>query len=498
MIPYNPSSFNTNKTILEQILELKKWLKEHPSYAVYTTYIHYKPAENVDYFFTEINGDPDFVDNIAVGDLLWFGDGYISPIASITIDPNDRENSYVTISQPVTSLIGPTGPQGPRGYDGVSVTNASVNASGYLIITLSNGLTVNTGYVVGPQGTTGPEGPEGPQGPTGPSGVSITNVAIDGNQHLIVTLSDGSTIDAGSVSSGSFDVITITSQTGNFSASDIVKLQKENTRLIYNNIVYTNAVNNGTTLYYKGTYFGSGYVRYESVFVITISNGYYTRQTAPLTSGTATVGQVLTADGYGSSSWQTPSGGAEVVELTGTSGTLSDADFTKVQNANTIIKIDNDYYIHTRTTTSHIIYDHFTYNISWTRVDNNHLSIVISSKAWTLTNNKIPAKQLYEHNIVLYKANSFSISFRVINTTSTAMAQSDVGTYLANNSANNLYLVASGSIFSSPSLFAVVSICLINGNLYTRYLNTSGTESYVNQGTFSIMSVNVNDNVITL
>ena len=32
MIPYNPSSFDTNKTLLENILELKKWLQAHPCY----------------------------------------------------------------------------------------------------------------------------------------------------------------------------------------------------------------------------------------------------------------------------------------------------------------------------------------------------------------------------------------------------------------------------------------------------------------------------------
>ena len=35
MIPYNPSSFDTNKTLLENILELKKWLQAHPCYEVF-------------------------------------------------------------------------------------------------------------------------------------------------------------------------------------------------------------------------------------------------------------------------------------------------------------------------------------------------------------------------------------------------------------------------------------------------------------------------------
>lgn len=378
MIPYNPSSFNTNKTILEQILELKKWLKEHPSYAVYTTYIHYKPAENVDYFFTEINGDPDFVDNIAVGDLLWFGDGYISPIASITIDPNDRENSYVTISQPVTSLIGPTGPQGPRGYDGVSVTNASVNASGYLIITLSNGLTVNTGYVVGPQGTTGPEGPEGPQGPTGPSGVSITNVAIDGNQHLIVTLSDGSSIDAGSVSSGGPYIITISGTSSGYitNTADRNKITSNDIDVyIYNSTldVYfrkeTNVTGGGVVRFSytqdDGTGLKNGYLYITTnnwQWILTRNTNYYKTTASLVNSQTATSGQVLMADGSGGASWQNVSSGKYLINVTLQYGTSNykrmriyfqivhtSSSFTDINEIVTALNdqgyIDNSHYI---------------------------------------------------------------------------------------------------------------------------------------------------------
>jgi len=59
------------------------------------------------------------------------------------------------------AVIGCTGPggaqgtQGPAGADGVSVTSASVNASGHLIITLSNGQTTDAGYVIGPEGSEG-------------------------------------------------------------------------------------------------------------------------------------------------------------------------------------------------------------------------------------------------------------------------------------------------------------------------------------------------------
>lgn len=60
----------------------------------------------------------------------------------------------------------------------------------------------------GPAGATGPAGAPGPQGAVGPAGadgndgtpgISVTNASIDVDNHLIVTLSSGSTIDAGEI-----------------------------------------------------------------------------------------------------------------------------------------------------------------------------------------------------------------------------------------------------------------------------------------------------------
>lgn len=48
---------------------------------------------------------------------------------------------------------GAVGPQGNPGADGISVTNAAVNDIGNLIITLSNGQTLDAGYVKGADGT---------------------------------------------------------------------------------------------------------------------------------------------------------------------------------------------------------------------------------------------------------------------------------------------------------------------------------------------------------
>jgi hypothetical protein len=85
-------------------------------------------------------------------------------------------------------LPGVPGNPGPSGAPGASVTNAVVNAGGHLILTLSTGANIDAGVVKGDPGT---------PGTAGANGVSITNATIDATGHLILTLSDGTTIDAG-------------------------------------------------------------------------------------------------------------------------------------------------------------------------------------------------------------------------------------------------------------------------------------------------------------
>lgn len=149
---------------------------------------------------------------------------------------------------------GDTGPTGPDGADGTSITGATVNGSGDLIIDLSTGGSVNAGHVVGVNGTsvnfensvanvaalpdtpallsayyvvadghlyvyegadaaddgkegytdvgaikgdTGDTGPSGADGSDGTDGVSVVGAAVNGSGHLILTLSVGGPIDAG-------------------------------------------------------------------------------------------------------------------------------------------------------------------------------------------------------------------------------------------------------------------------------------------------------------
>lgn len=70
--------------------------------------------------------------------------------------------------------VGPIrGEQGDRGADGahgVSVTGANVNGAYELVLTLSSGSTVNAGFVRGPQGAPGSDGTDGAPGADGAKG----------------------------------------------------------------------------------------------------------------------------------------------------------------------------------------------------------------------------------------------------------------------------------------------------------------------------------------
>jgi hypothetical protein len=92
--------------------------------------------------------------------------------------------------------------------------NVDVDLTGYATIEFVNEAIAGVEAVPGPQGPEGiqgPVGPQGPQGETGPQGpeglpgaqgVGVVSMDIDENNHLMVTLSDDSIIDAGEVPVG--------------------------------------------------------------------------------------------------------------------------------------------------------------------------------------------------------------------------------------------------------------------------------------------------------
>ncbi|MEC8023357.1 MAG: glycine-rich protein, partial [Myxococcota bacterium] len=89
---------------------------------------------------------------------------------------------------------GAPGQSGTNGIDGVSVTSAVVNDEGKLVVTLSNGTVTTSDSLIGPPGapgSPGAAGQNGSNGAPGATGTSVTSAVVNGNQQLVITLSDG-------------------------------------------------------------------------------------------------------------------------------------------------------------------------------------------------------------------------------------------------------------------------------------------------------------------
>lgn len=84
-----------------------------------------------------------------------------------TTSPEGDLLFLIGVPQGIQGDKGETGETGATGPQGVSVTNATVNEDGDLVITLSAGEPINAGSVIGPQGI---------QGDVGPTGASVDHI----------------------------------------------------------------------------------------------------------------------------------------------------------------------------------------------------------------------------------------------------------------------------------------------------------------------------------
>lgn len=82
---------------------------------------------------------------------------------------------------------------GANGKDGRSITLASVNSEGQLVITYSDGSSVNLDKLVGINGIDGKDGTDGKDG------VGINTVNITGDGKLNITLTNGTTLNLGTI-----------------------------------------------------------------------------------------------------------------------------------------------------------------------------------------------------------------------------------------------------------------------------------------------------------
>ena len=311
MIPYNPSSFDTNKTILEQILELKNWLKEHPSYRIFASSENGNTSMTSTYDLTQVEENAD----LNVGDVVLFHNGCVGCVSSV-----DRDNNEFDCNYPCTNI---KGPQGPRGYV-TSITNIQVDSNGDLQVTIYNpdtqsSSTYNAGHVVGADGTNGTNGVDG---------ASVTNAQIDASGDLEITIYDPATSTSTTTNVGhvvgtdgqGMQVINTTTSTGTLSASDLAKANgTDDCILIFTDngadLTMQRILKDSSSVYFYAHFVDTGKASFLLCEVnavtgaYTISGGDLPIKASNIDSDTATNGQVLTADGNGNASWQNAGGG---------------------------------------------------------------------------------------------------------------------------------------------------------------------------------------------
>ena len=147
-------------------------------------------------------GDPIIIDKSLMGATGAAGadgkDG--NGISSVTLTPDFYLVFHYTDGTNSEKLGPIKGEKGDKGDDGVGIANVSLDANGNLYITYSNAdVPILLGTVRGPKGDTGATGPKGDPGADGKDGVGIKNAYVNSERHLILELTDGTTIDAGYV-----------------------------------------------------------------------------------------------------------------------------------------------------------------------------------------------------------------------------------------------------------------------------------------------------------
>jgi hypothetical protein len=162
-----------------------------------------------------------FVNDATTGQVLTFNGTYWYPtdnsatggggtsISNAAVNVNGRliitlsdgstiDAGYVVGPAGANGAAGATGPAGETGADGIGFVSAVVDINGNLILTKTDGSNVNVGQVKGTKGDAGETGATGANGATGATGVSVTGATVNGSGELVLTLSNGSTINAGS------------------------------------------------------------------------------------------------------------------------------------------------------------------------------------------------------------------------------------------------------------------------------------------------------------
>ena len=399
-LSYNPSSFATNKTILQAIEELKRYLMANPLACIYELSGNADPnvltyslssvivpdgqeLKDGDILLSD-NGYYAFIDEVGENDvtvLQWTLVGshitsmtLTSSVVSVESTPtyltgwiyranawtSDRYrilSYYLTLTYEDESMFPSTQVQS------FTLPLQSINAIWYYLES-DNSTTIYVD-VNKDDGTNEvnsfsiPAGVPGQDGADGQNGVSITNVSINASNHLICTLSNGNTVDAGllpspvitadsinsetatsgqvltadgdggcswdTISTGYTHTVAISTTSGTFSDSDFAKLGYGDST-----IVYTDSYSVSTV--YKLKLETASILEFEALDAASRNNlklidvnkttkAYSMTAISMITSstissGSATAGKVLTANGSGGTSWETAGGGTTLNKYT--------------------------------------------------------------------------------------------------------------------------------------------------------------------------------------
>ena len=118
---------------------------------------------------------------VRIGSLIFFADSKVSTVIGLT------ENGFICSDQ-YNDLVD----------DVVYVSNVALNASGHLIVTLSNGDTIDAGLIK-----------------------QVNNFSINASQHLIANYNDGTSTDLGAIFSGNISISGNLNVTGGISGSAV-------------------------------------------------------------------------------------------------------------------------------------------------------------------------------------------------------------------------------------------------------------------------------------
>jgi len=223
---------------------------------------------------------------------------------------------------------GPTGPQGPTGAAGATGLPGSAGATGLAGPSGATGAPGATGL----QGVTGVDGPVGATGQPGASGADGATGAAGATGAVGVTGAAGATGTPG-----------VTGATGFLAAGTAA-----------GNTTYwdgTQWVLNSSRIYNNGAAIGIGTTSPATAF--DIENGNVS-PAFRLVDGTQGLGKVLTSDGSGNASWQTPAGGGGGTYTAGDGITISSntiSSYWKLAGNGTDLYNTNTRYLGVGTTT---------------------------------------------------------------------------------------------------------------------------------------------------